>query len=390
MNKLKFIKKSHPLIFNGIAHRGLHNNELTENGIPAFKNAVENNIPIELDVHLTLDNKLIVCHDSELYRTTNKKGIIEELTLKEIKDNYKLLDGSSIPTLEEVIDLVKEKVPLVIELKTYKKNNKPLAKAVFNEIKDKVINPSNYMFIAFDPRALFPLKKLKILRVLLVALERYDVFFFRHFFEGVDIEDKLLTKKKVIKYASKHFTNVWTIEKEEDILKLPPVVDTITYQYIKPDVVSSNLNKVKGALMPLKKEISYGGVVYKIENNKILYLIEKMKLGHTSLCKGHFEVGESPLETARREIKEETNQDVIIDSKFKTTISYYPKDNVYKDVVFFLAEIKNNNPLVDLHDDEVEKSEFLTFNEAIKKLTHSTDKKVLSQANKYLLRNKKR
>ena len=390
MNKLKFIKKSHPLIFNGIAHRGLHNNELTENGIPAFKNAIENNIPIELDVHLTLDNKLIVCHDSELYRTTNKKGIIEELTLKEIKDNYKLLDGSSLPSLGEVIDLVKERVPLVIELKTYKKNNKPLAKAVFNEIKDKVINTSNYMFIAFDPRALFPLRKLKILRVLLVALERYDVFFFRHFFDGVDIEDKLLTKKKVIKYASKHFTNVWTIEKEEDILKLPPVVDTITYQYIKPAVVSSNLNKVKADLIPLKKEISYGGVVYKIENNQILYLIEKMKLGHTSLCKGHFEVGESPLETARREIKEETNQDVIIDSKFKTSISYYPKDNVYKDVVFFLAEIKNNNPLIDLHDDEVEKSEFLTFNEAIEKLTHSTDKKVLSQANKYLLRNKKR
>ena len=387
MDKIKFIKKSNPLIFNGIAHRGLHNNELTENGIPAFINAINNNVAIELDVHLTKDNKLVVCHDSELKRTTGKEGIIEELTLKEIQENYSLLDKSKIPSFKEILALVKERVPLVIELKTYKKNNKPLARALLDELKDEIINPTNYMIIAFDPRALFPLKKLNILRVLLVAEERYDVFFFRHFFDGVDIEDKLLIKNKVLRYIDKHFTNVWTIEKKEQIELLPPSVDTITYQYIEPSEVIKSLEKIHDK-NNLKKETSYGAVVYKKEKGKILYLIEHMSLGHTSLCKGHYEIGESPLETARREIKEETNQDVTIDSKFKATIYYYPKDNVYKDVVFFLAEIKNNNTLVDLHDDEVIESEFLPFDKAIKKLTHPSDKKVLKEANKYLLRKK--
>ena len=75
-------------LFKGIAHRGLHDEDNTENGLNAFKRAIENNLAFELDVHLTIDKKLVVCHDSDLKRVTNKDGIIEELTLEEIKSNY--------------------------------------------------------------------------------------------------------------------------------------------------------------------------------------------------------------------------------------------------------------------------------------------------------------
>lgn len=387
MNKIKFIKKSNPLIFNGIAHRGLHNKDCTENGMPAFKEAVKNNVAIELDVHLTKDNRLLVCHDSDLERTTGKKGIIEELTLEEIQSKYELLDKSKIPSLQEVISFVQERVPIVIELKTYKKNNKPLAKALYSELKDKIINPSNYMIIAFDPRALFPLKKLGLLRVLLVAEERYDVFFFRHFFDGVDIEDKLLTKKKVLRYIDKHFTNVWTIEKKEEIELLPPSVDTITFQHLKPSEVEKHLNNIHTNLNNIKKEISYGAVVYKKEKEEILYLVEHMSLGHTSLCKGHIEKGETPYQCVLREIKEETNQDVEIEGNFNVKISYQPIKDVYKDVVFFISQVKGNNLLKDIKGSEINKSEFLPYEQAVKSLTHSTDKKVLSLANKYLKKN---
>ena len=90
MNKNKFIEKINPLILNGVAHRGLHNEKYTENGINAFKWAIENNVAFELDVHLTKDKKIVVCHDDNLIRTTGKDGIIEELTLSEIKSNYQL------------------------------------------------------------------------------------------------------------------------------------------------------------------------------------------------------------------------------------------------------------------------------------------------------------
>ena len=95
----------------------------------------------------------------------------------------------------------------------------------------------------------------------------------------------------------------------------------------------------------MKKEKSCGAVIYKIENRIIKYLILHMGLGHNSLCKGHVEENESEEETAYREIKEETSLEVKIDINFRKVITYSPKENVIKDVVFFVAEVisKNSN-----------------------------------------------
>ena len=168
MKKSKVLAKLNPKFLDGIAHRGLWNDKYTENGINAFKNAIDHDVAFEFDIHLTKDNQLVVCHDENLKRTTGKNGIIEHLTLKEIKDNYRLLDGGDIPTLQEVFDLNNEQVPMVIELKVYKKNYKPLAKKameMFAQIKDK----RNAMIISFDPRSLWPLRKSGFIRSLLVA-----------------------------------------------------------------------------------------------------------------------------------------------------------------------------------------------------------------------------
>lgn len=245
MKKEEFIKKTNPKILCGIAHRGLHNKDITENGLNAFKRAIDNDFAFELDVHLTVDNVLIVCHDSNLIRTTGKDGIIEELTSKEIKENYKLLDGSLVPTFKEVLDLTKEKVPIVVELKTYKNNNKELAKEVLKElevIKDK----RNIVLIAFDPRALFKVgKKSDYLRELLVTMDgKHDyVYFFRHFFESVDLNQKFFIKSKVRRYSKKHFINSWTIENEDDLNEVIKYSDTVTFQNMNFEVVRNALKK---------------------------------------------------------------------------------------------------------------------------------------------------
>ena len=57
-----------------------------------------------------------------------KEGIIEELDSKTLRENYKLLDGEDIPTLQEVFDLNKERETIVIELKVYKDNWVNIAK----------------------------------------------------------------------------------------------------------------------------------------------------------------------------------------------------------------------------------------------------------------------
>ena len=157
MNKKKVLSKINPLFLGGIAHRGFHNEQFTENGMKAFENALKHNLPIEFDIHLTKDNELVVCHDEDLLRTTGKSGIIEDLTLKEIKENYRLLDGGEIPTFIELLDFVDERVPLVIELKVFRKNYKPLSKKVIEVLGPRIKDKKNYLLISFDPRSLWPL-----------------------------------------------------------------------------------------------------------------------------------------------------------------------------------------------------------------------------------------
>ncbi len=229
--KEKQIQELDPRFFKGIAHRGLHNKEFTENGRKAFQNAIDHDYTIELDVHLTKDNRLVVVHDSELKRVTGKEGIVEERTVKEIQDGYRLLDGEKIPTFQEVLALVNEQVPLVVELKTYKGNNGPLARKAREEL-SKIKDKSKYRIIAFDPRSLIRRKKTGIHTSLLIAKQRRDVFFFRHLFDSVDIEWVRLKTKKVISYRKKHLLNAWTIDTEEKLKIAREYADLCTFQGI--------------------------------------------------------------------------------------------------------------------------------------------------------------
>ena len=71
---------------------------------------------IELDVHMTHDNQLVCIHDSDLSRTTDGTGLINELTLKEIQ-SFDAGEGEVIPTLDDVLMLCRDKIMIDIELK---------------------------------------------------------------------------------------------------------------------------------------------------------------------------------------------------------------------------------------------------------------------------------
>lgn len=89
------------------------------------------------------------------------------------------------------------------------------------------------------------------------------------------------------------------------------------------------------------KEKSCGAVV--INNGQVL-LIQSHE-GIYGFPKGHMEKGESEKQTAIREVKEETNIDIIIDTDDKYTMSYLVKGIVPKDVVYFIGRpINKINP----------------------------------------------
>jgi glycerophosphoryl diester phosphodiesterase len=99
-----------------IAHRGASAYE-PENTLRAFARAIEMGATlIELDVHLSRDRHPVVLHDADLSRTTSGTGRVSELTLDEIQ-RFDAGLGEHVPTLGEVIDLVRGQVQLYIELK---------------------------------------------------------------------------------------------------------------------------------------------------------------------------------------------------------------------------------------------------------------------------------
>ena len=132
----------------------------------------------------------------------------------------------------------------------------------------------------------------------------------------------------------------------------------------------------------MKKEKSCGAFVYKIENGEKMFLIEHMKMGHYSLPKGHVEEDETEIETAKREILEETSLEVLIDSSFREVITYSPREDSIKDVVYFIGKIIGGT--MKNQESEVSEIYFLKFNEALDLLTYENDKNVLKKANDYI------
>lgn len=229
LTKKEVIDNINPLILKGVCHRGLHNSLYIENGLKAFENALTRHMAIELDVHLSKDKKIIVCHDSFLKRVTNKDGIIEELTLEEIKNNYTLLNQEKIPTLDEVLSLLNEQIPIVLELKTYNDNYIELAKYVKEKlslIKDK----KNIMLISFDPRALLQFNNEGFMRSLLLGSTNDVTFKYYNYFESLDIYHEMLKEDIIKQYQKNHFVNVWTINSKNLYNKVINQVDTVTFE----------------------------------------------------------------------------------------------------------------------------------------------------------------
>ena len=122
-----------------IGHRGACYYE-PENTLRSFKKALQLKCDyIECDVHLSKDKKVVIIHDKTLDRTTNGKGLVNDYNLEELK---KLNAGKKekIPTLQEYIDLLKNKAYMFIELKKCKNIvGKTLEIINKNKIQDKVV-----------------------------------------------------------------------------------------------------------------------------------------------------------------------------------------------------------------------------------------------------------
>ena len=134
----------------------------------------------------------------------------------------------------------------------------------------------------------------------------------------------------------------------------------------------------------MKKEKSCGCIVI---NEKDEVLLIHHNAGHWDFPKGHVEDGETEIQTAMREVKEETNLDVEVNEKYRYTTKYSPKEDVIKEVIYFLAKNINNNKQAQL--EEVSEVKWFKLDEALNKITYDTSKDILIKLMKDIKEEKK-
>jgi len=141
--------------------------------------------------------------------------------------------------------------------------------------------------------------------------------------------------------------------------------------------------------MPLEK--SAGAIIFRKKNKKIYYLLLHYPSGakapkeYWDLPKGHIEKGENEIETARREVEEETGlKDIKFVEGFKEWIKYFFKfegKNILKFVTFYLVETKTKEVKISF---EHLGYKWLPYEKALEKLTFKNAKEILKKANDYL------
>ena len=196
---------------------------------------------VEVDVHLTADGQVVVCHDETLDRTTDTKGRIENLTFAQIRAAH-IKDGSPedrIPTLAEVLEAVKGQCGLLLEVKKTREDEYPgIEEKILEELEKAGMRGPEVIVQSFNGSVLdrfhelapdLRLEKLLVCRVFggkaidvrlsPFSFERYD------YVHSFNCYAPLLSQKFIREaHARGKEVKAWTIDKPS---KVPAGVDGI-------------------------------------------------------------------------------------------------------------------------------------------------------------------
>ena len=136
---------------------------------------------------------------------------------------------------------------------------------------------------------------------------------------------------------------------------------------------------------PLRKEKSCGALVYRIKNGELELLLLKHRFGgHWSFPKGHVEEGETEVETALREVHEETGLTIQLEDGFRQSVEYYPRPNIRKQVVYFLGYADDDRTR--RQEEEISEIRWVPLESAHREVTFRNDKNLINHAKKFLRR----
>ena len=162
-----------------------------------------------------------------------------------------------------------------------------------------------------------------------------------------------------------------TVEKIiQQVNKIGIPVYTDNYFVKKAEI---ELEKLLSNVHNKPMEKSCGCII--INDDKVL-LIKQTK-GHWGFPKGHVEKDETEIETATREVKEETNLDVAIDENKRYTMKYVTDKGKLKEVVLFIAKCVGGE--IERQESEISDIKWLNFNEALKKITYDNTRELFKK-----------
>ena len=134
----------------------------------------------------------------------------------------------------------------------------------------------------------------------------------------------------------------------------------------------------------MRKERSCGAVVFTRIGGELRYVLVCSRTGVYGFPKGHMSQGETPRQTALREIKEEVGLSVKLLSGFHTREEYTlpQKDGVKKRVDYFLATYADQ-PIVP-QPKELQSAGLYSYDEATALLQFDSSRRILREAQEYL------
>lgn len=239
--------------FRGLncAHRGLYTEDqsVPENSIASFVAARDAGYGVELDVHLTKDEKIVVFHDYNLKRTCGVDKELIDMTYEEVTEYRLFGTEQKIPLLTEVLEILGD-TPTIVEFKPSGSYNTLLCERTYEILRE---HGKVWCMESFDPRICSWFRKNApgVLRGLLNCPPRDYKYEGMSWWASFILGNMLLNsiarphfvaykaKKKCTRisklcFIMKPMKAVWTIDPEHDIPKLEEENDILIFEHYTP------------------------------------------------------------------------------------------------------------------------------------------------------------
>lgn len=230
------IPRNHWLRIKPIAHRGLWNEKIPENSRAAYERAAEKGYPIEIDLYLTKDEKVVSFHDGTLQRMTGQTGGVWDYTYEELRQFHLNDTRETIPLFSDVLKIAERRSPLLIEIK--EQANKNIVSKVLEELEGY---QGEYAIQSFIPRYIHEVKKKAphVIRGILASTgglkNPIKNHVLRHmslnFWIQPDFVSYLYTGYPLPARKVKNKVKLaWTVTSKEIWQKISPFIDNIIYE----------------------------------------------------------------------------------------------------------------------------------------------------------------